>query len=69
MSVEKRQLLIEVEAGKIVCGDCDWLSRDGSGCEMFGESLDDDCVRCAKCLKAEEKARNLTAGGVELPRG
>ncbi len=69
MTIEKRQLLIEVECGRIVCGDCPWLSRDNAGCEMFSESLDDDCVRCAKCLKAEERARNLTLGIVELPRG
>jgi hypothetical protein len=58
MSIEKRQLLIDVEAGKVVCGECEWL-KDGE-CVMFERSLTDDAVRCPECLAAEKRATDIT---------
>lgn len=53
----KRQLLVEIDCGKVVCGDCDWF-HDGA-CDMFQMSLVDDAVRDPLCLQAEAKADEL----------
>ena len=55
----KRIIAIEVECGRVVCGDCDWLDEDKGVCEMFALTLDDGCVRDPKCLKAEALADSL----------
>lgn len=61
----KRQLLITIDAGEVVCQGCDWHKGDDEDgeCLMFSMSLTDGVVRDPKCLKAEEEGRvRLTAG-------
>jgi hypothetical protein len=55
----KRQLLIEVDCGKVVCDGCDWFNKRDETCAMFEVSLVDDCVRDKSCLVAEQRATAL----------
>ena len=57
--IKKRIIAIEIECGRVACGDCDWLDADKGVCEMFALTLEDDCVRDPKCLKAEAKADDM----------
>ena len=55
----KHTIAIEIDCGRVVCADCDWLDADKGVCEMFAVTLDDNCVRDPKCLKAEALADSL----------
>ena len=59
----KRQLLIEVDCGDVVCTNkCDWYDSKGEACSMFEARLVDGMVRHFQCLGAEERAKELTRG-------
>lgn len=55
------RLVVEVECGKVTCGDCPWHKGDDEDgeCALFEEYLVDGVVRCSKCLEAEKKADDL----------
>lgn len=57
----KHRLVIEVECGKLTCGDCDWHKGDGEDgeCAMFEMYLVDGIMRDPKCLEAEAKADEM----------
>ena len=59
---KKTQLLIEVNCGEMTCQGCDFYGSRSESCELFQRSLVDDCVRCAECIAAEQRARDLKLG-------
>ena len=59
MAIMKRELLVDVVAGRDVCGPCEYFYRpddDEPGCcTLFNEPLDDESHRPARCVDAEGK--------------
>ena len=62
----KRQLLVEVDCGDVICGECSWYDRKGEACTMFEQRLVDGMVRDPYCIKVEDKAKELrrSCGGL-----
>jgi hypothetical protein len=55
--MDKTRIIIEIECGKVTCGECDGM--ENGACAIFGRSLvedaDDVYMRAPECLEAEKR--------------
>ena len=58
---DKRKVIVELECGKVTCGECE--KRADYYCDLWEVNLTEDAedifLRCPECLAAEAKADDM----------